>query len=157
MRVEGRDLLALVNSSLVVVCVGLHVAMEITRLGEAEIAHLAAVGLLPAVDPLVLGERRGVSKGFAAVVAPVWPLSRVGSEVSCHGRTLREPFLAYGAAKWLFSAVRPEMCSEVCSLSERLPAYLAVVRLLPAVRAHVSLQGGGPSVTLAADLADVGS
>ena len=66
-------------SSLAVVGVGLHVAVQVTRLREAEIAYLAPVGFLSTVDTLVFGECGGVGKGLAAVVAPVWPLARVGS------------------------------------------------------------------------------
>lgn len=39
---------------LVVVC--LHVAMEVTRLRETEVADLAPVRFLPTVDSLVFGE-----------------------------------------------------------------------------------------------------
>ena len=141
--------------SLGVVGVGLHVAMEVARLREPEIAHLAAVRLLSAVYPLVLGERGRVGKGLPAVVAPVGPLPGVRPKVGGHGGTLREPLLADGAAEWLLPAVRTEVCSEVRSLGERLPADLAVVRLLPAVSAHVGLEGGGSGVALPAHLAHV--
>ena len=83
--------------SLGVVGVGLHVAMEVARLREPEIAHLAAVRLLSTVYPLVLGERGPVGKGLPAVVAPVGPLPRVGPNVGGHRETLREPLLAEGS------------------------------------------------------------
>ena len=45
------------TASLAAVGVRLHVAVEVTRLRKPKVAHLAAVRLLAAVDPLVLGER----------------------------------------------------------------------------------------------------
>ncbi len=39
-----------------VVVVGLHVSVEVSRLGKAEVTDLAAVRFLSAVDSLVLGE-----------------------------------------------------------------------------------------------------
>ena len=84
-------------------------AMEVTRLREPEIAYLATVGLLPAMDTLVLGKCRGISKGLTAVVTPVWPLPRMGTKVSGHRRTLRKALLADGATEGLLSAVGSKM------------------------------------------------
>ena len=79
MRVEGRGEERAAAGSLAAVGVGLHVAVEVTGLREPEVADLAAIRLLPAVDALVLGECGGVCEGLAAVVAPVRPLPGVGS------------------------------------------------------------------------------
>ena len=134
---------------------GLHVAVKVAGLREPEVADLAAIGFLPAVDPLVLGEGGGVGETLAAVVAPVWPLAGVGSEVGGHGRALGEPLLADGAAERLFSAVCAHVGSQVGGLGEGLGADLTAVGFFPAVRPHVRLEGGGAGVALAADLADV--
>ena len=137
------------------VVVGLHVAMEVARLREPEVADLAAVGFLAAVDPLVLGEGGGVGEALAAVVAPVWPLAGVGSEVGSHGRALGEPLLADGAAERFFSAVRAHVGSQVGGLGEGFGADFASVGFFPTVGPHVRLEGGGAGIALAADLADV--
>ena len=47
-----------------------HVAVQIARLGEAEAAEAALVGLLAGMDPQVLRQRARVGKGLLALPAP---------------------------------------------------------------------------------------
>ena len=47
-----------------------HVAVEVARLGEAESAEAALVGLLAGVDPQVLRQRARVGKGLLALPTP---------------------------------------------------------------------------------------
>lgn len=63
----------------------LHVAVEVSRLGESQVADLAAIRLVSGVDALVLGKGGGVRKALPTEVASVWPFSRVGAEVSRDG------------------------------------------------------------------------
>ena len=55
--------------------VRLHVAMEVSRLGESQVADLAAIRLVSSVDALVLGEGGGVSEALSTEVATVWPFT----------------------------------------------------------------------------------
>ena len=141
--------------SLAVVGVSLHVAVEVPRLREPKIADLAPIRLLPAVDPLVLGESRRVGKGLPAVVAPVRSLPRVRPEMCCDRRTLREPLLADGARERLLATVGAKVSGQVSRLREGLVADLAMIRLLARVRSHVGLESGRSGIALPAHLTDV--
>lgn len=63
----------------------LHVAVEVSRLGESQVADLAAIRLVACVDALVLGKGGGVGKALSTEVAAVWPFARVGAEMSRDG------------------------------------------------------------------------
>ena len=120
---------------------GLHMSMEISRLGESKVADFAAVWFFTTVDSLVFGEGRGIGECLATVVAPVRPLTGVGPQVGRHRGTLGEPLLANWATKWFLSAMGAQMGCQIGCLGEGLGTDVTAVRLLSTVCSHVGLEG----------------
>ena len=84
---------------------GLHVTIEVARLGEAGLTDFALVGFFSRVGAVVLGEGRAIGKAFAANVTFVGTISGVSPHVRCDRGTLRESPMAHGTLEGFFAAV----------------------------------------------------
>ena len=134
-----------------------HVAVEVTRLREASIADLTLVRFFSGVGAVVLGEGGAVREALAACVTLIGAIAGVRAQVRGDGGALREPALADRAFKRLFAAVGTQMGREVSRLGKGFLADGTLVRFFSVVRAQVRLQRGLARVSLAADMARVGS
>lgn len=83
----------------------LHVAVEVTRLGEPGLADLALVGFFSRVGTVVLGKGRAIGKTFATNVTFVGTISGVSPHVCCDGGALRESPVTYWTFEGFFAAV----------------------------------------------------
>lgn len=104
----------------------LEVATQAAAGGEAEFTDVAAVGLLPSVDHLVVEEAGGVSEAFRAHGAAVRALPGVAPDVIHQVKGMLEALDTVRALERLQLGVASKMAAQVRAVAEALVTLGAV-------------------------------
>ena len=116
---------------------------QVGTLAEGLAAHVARVGPLTCVHPLVLGELGAASEGFATVPAPVGLLPRVDALVLCQVGDPAEGLATLLTLMGLCPCVHNQVLGQVGALAEGFPTLIAGVGRLTGMALLVCLQGPG--------------